>query len=700
MECSVYGGSSIDESKTGYENCQEKGYDDFCLMKRISSERWYSGTNCNDGFEYENTQSGTLACTNMPESGFNCNTPLEILNGVEQRSKSENSRDEVICCKSQQPVDMECLVYGGSSIDESITGYENCEEKGYDDFCLMNRIGSRRWYSGTNCNDGFEYENTQSGTLACVNKPESEDYSYCNTPLAIQNGVEKKSIYNDVRDEVICCKAQQPINMECSVYGGSSIDKSKTGYENCEEKGYDDFCLMNRISSERWYSGTNCNSGFEYENTQSGTLACTNIPESGPNCNTPLEILDGVEQRSIRNDVRDEVICCKSTVDLEPVDIVDPIYQGSCTDSDNGEYYSVQGELKITNQDGEVFTYEDKCSGNTLTEYTCKQATIDLSSCSEGCNLDVEYTCSEGCQNGVCLTTGGYSDSHLLVVDDNSPPTDVILLTDIGLYLNNLDFEMGVAKVNSEITKSLLEGRVTTFVYEGNVAIIIGSSSPSEHLFLAEIISEYLEEQKGINALTLFSLDVKYHDLKKIFVEEVPSSSDNILTDEEDMAQVENDPQQPDYCSSDSDCTTGYCDTNTGLCKTFYCSNGVKDDDEEDIDCGGSCPESCIIDECSQNMDCDDEDGCTDDICSDSPKVCSNKKIIEGCSWNDVCIPIGIRIEEKYCDLDKSLKEQKSKKLECNNHYECSSSVCLDNKCISPSFIQNIIDWFKKLFGG
>jgi len=75
--------------------------------------------------------------------------------------------------------------------------------------------------------------------------------------------------------------------------------------------------------------------------------------------------------------------------------------------------------------------------------------------------------------------------------------------------------------------------------------------------------------------------------------------------------------------------------------------------------------------------------------------------ICEGClNENNVCIPFGTRTETQYCDLDYSFKSQKSEDMSCSNNYECSSNVCVNNQCISPSFIQKIIDWFKKLFGG
>lgn len=60
------------------------------------------------------------------------------------------------------------------------------------------------------------------------------------------------------------------------------------------------------------------------------------------------------------------------------------------------------------------------------------------------------------------------------------------------------------------------------------------------------------------------------------------------------------------------------------------CDDGVKNQDEEDIDCGGPC-EPCITDDCG---DCNDLDPCTEDLCIDS--VCTYKPVTP-CCGNSIC---------------------------------------------------------------
>jgi len=74
-------------------------------------------------------------------------------------------------------------------------------------------------------------------------------------------------------------------------------------------------------------------------------------------------------------------------------------------------------------------------------------------------------------------------------------------------------------------------------------------------------------------------------------------------------------------------------------------------------------------------------------------------KVCEGCILDNKCVPIAYRTLDKYCDADKSLKNQKQEDEDCNNNFECESNVCIDSKCISGGLIQKILDFFKKLFG-
>ncbi|MFT4311564.1 MAG: DsbA family protein [Candidatus Woesearchaeota archaeon] len=52
-----------------------------------------------------------------------------------------------------------------------------------------------------------------------------------------------------------------------------------------------------------------------------------------------------------------------------------------------------------------------------------------------------------------------------------------------------------------------------------------------------------------------------------------------------------------------------------------------------------------------------------------------------GCQINGNCIPIGIRAEGKYCDIDGEMKEQLEDNAICQNNYECQTNQCSSGTC-------------------
>jgi hypothetical protein len=70
----------------------------------------------------------------------------------------------------------------------------------------------------------------------------------------------------------------------------------------------------------------------------------------------------------------------------------------SCVDSDGGAYPNVYGSVIITRTDGTHLTTVDSCSGtNSVTEQTCTGTS----------NTNQVISCPNGCNSGVCLSSGG-----------------------------------------------------------------------------------------------------------------------------------------------------------------------------------------------------------------------------------------------------------------------------------------------------
>src|SRR3989338_3277191 len=113
------------------------------------------------------------------------------------------------------------------------------------------------------------------------------------------------------------------------------------------------------------------------------------------------------------------------------------------------------------------------------------------------------------------------------------------------------------------------------------------------------------------------------------------------------------------------------------------CYDGVKNDGESGIDCGGPCKP------CMQEV------------------TCSN-----GCLLNGKCLDFGTRIVDEntamYCNFDGKFAKQKNEAESCQNDYECGTNSCSSGKCIDLSerlekqqgMLERILSWLGRIFGG
>ena len=105
-----------------------------------------------------------------------------------------------------------------------------------------------------------------------------------------------------------------------------------------------------------------------------------------------------------------------------------------CSDSDGGENLYVKGTLTITDANGVPRTssppdpyvlppYTDSCTTDgKVSEYSCKDAIVEIGYCKYGCNLARSYSCPSGetCSNGICaLCTASWSCSYWSTCTNN-----------------------------------------------------------------------------------------------------------------------------------------------------------------------------------------------------------------------------------------------------------------------------------------
>lgn len=123
-------------------------------------------------------------------------------------------------------------------------------------------------------------------------------------------------------------------------------------------------------------------------------------------------------------------------------------------------------------------------------------------------------------------------------------------------------------------------------------------------------------------------------------------------------------------CKKNDECASKVCDIATGICKAPTCTDGTKNQDEVDIDCGGACPKCDILKACKGNADC------TSGVCADTgkgkqcqPPACDD--VVKNGSESDV-----------DCGGDKCAKCADGKA--CKVRGDCASDVCTGGKCITP----------------
>ena len=89
------------------------------------------------------------------------------------------------------------------------------------------------------------------------------------------------------------------------------------------------------------------------------------------------------------------------------------------------------------------------------------------------------------------------------------------------------------------------------------------------------------------------------------------------------------------------------------------CSDGVKNQQETGIDCGGSCPP------CQATAE----------------EPCPNGCVYIGADGLEICMNIGQTSDTVYCSKDGQVKLKKSNARPCEKGYECNVGICDEGKC-------------------
>jgi len=204
--------------------------------------------------------------------------------------------------------------------------------------------------------------------------------------------------------------------------------------------------------------------------------------------------------------------------------------KAECSDSDGGKEYYIKG--MADNRKNSIGSYwQDKCLSkdqigerewkyNEVYECTGNNCNLQEGYC-DGDNVkNIAYKCPNGCRNGACVKNNVVLPPFTMAVEDRAPASDVILITDVGVKLQEKGYgnlPTGTTKLFSEVNALGLNYRVTLAVYKGEAVIIVGVNSPSSHVIFSKELAEILKE-KGVEYRAIVSSEVPSSKLIDLFV--------------------------------------------------------------------------------------------------------------------------------------------------------------------------------------
>lgn len=311
---------------------------------------------------------------------------------------------------------------------------------------------------------------------------------------------------------------------------------------------------------------------------------------------------------------------------------------------------------------GEFLNYEnvDECDSSVnecaVDEYLCDFLGPDQVAAT---SVDL---CPRGCKDGACIKgttqpTTQMLPSFIIAIHENSPSSDVTLATDIGRSITAEGYTgsppEGISKLYSEITNVQLSNQITLALCRGEANLIY----PDESLTYVQL--SLIKDIENI-------LGSKGISVGQILADEISSIYDL-------CKEVEGD-TQPTSCPSDREIQA-----QTDKCKEDEL--GI----EKKVNHLG-----CIVIECVNK----------ETVLQRERSIKAPQKLVEcsGCQVDDVCLPISIRKDGQYCSIDKEMKDQQIENTACENNFECTTNVCVNDSCVSGTFIQRFIAWLSALF--
>lgn len=354
----------------------------------------------------------------------------------------------------------------------------------------------------------------------------------------------------------------------------------------------------------------------------------------------------------------------------------------SCDDSDGGKDLYKRGEIR------QIYgnTREDNCiNDKSLEEWQCSI---------NGSGFPGLFDCPNGCKHGACVTNvtnnvctdsdGGlkYFQKGKLITADN---TYEDVCTDSNFVKEYFCDSLPSYYENYKCTNGCKDGACIEKLSEikEQVKCIFKNSITEQKCYTAE---NNLISCKGVESCVI---NVSAEKGKKLEWKSSCGGYVSTLIDGVDEYAEFN-------CSvaNEIKCT----DSDGGLNYSVKGKTCVGDNCKEDI-CDNQnlmeyyCSDN---DRRSQGYDCLPEQICKDGACV---KSSGESTLCNGCLSDKKCYPIGYRKDGNFCSDKGSFIKQLIPDKSCQNNFECSSNLCISGKCINPSLIERMFNWFRKIFG-
>ncbi len=396
---------------------------------------------------------------------------------------------------------------------------------------------------------------------------------------------------------------------------------------------------------------------------------------------------------------------CNGIICPQPnsTEIVSSANQTSCTIP----YYGPNGDAHYQNYcTNDTINWTPSYSGTNMIKLICSGTGI-------GAGL---YTCPSGCVNGTGASCypGVPASPYIFLTPVSGPPGTIVNINGTN-YPSNINISIfmgGIYPSNVFLSAVTTDPRgrfITNFTIPNNLSYGISvivlaiqqlNNSNSTTAATFTITPQNNQTNQNITALGIYTVQVgdniNVNGVSAKITQIAPGQLYNAPT----IAAVKIEDTNPQNCILTAGSGCGfYCSLNS--CSITIMINSINVNTASiTISASANNTNSNItrIGACQTNSDCS-FGVCVSGQCVVYSQQNQTTPVCDGCK-TDRCYPFGYRKNSQYCSAASfSFVTQLGTGAACQNSFECGSNLCISNQCVSPSLIQSILNWFKKLFG-